>query len=63
METNMSSLARMQFASIQESLPIIECRIARMDGQARNRLVARLAALDQTEATLRDKLGEPGVTV
>ena len=60
----MLSLARMQFVSIQESLPAVERMIAAtVDRDCRNRLVDRLATLDQEAATLRDKLGEPGVSV
>ena len=56
-------LAKMQYHSLSESLPVVSKMIdATKDREIRNRLVMRLALLDQKLAELRDALGLPGIT-
>lgn len=58
------TLAKMQYHSLSESLPVVSKMIdATKDREIRNRLVMRLALLDQKLAELRDALGLPGLTV
>jgi hypothetical protein len=50
--------SRMMFVSIEEAMPEIESAIAlTKDRDFRNRMVVRLALLDQRMAELRDKIG------
>lgn len=60
----MATLAQMQYVSIQESLPVVSKMIdATRDRDLRDRLVVRLARLDQESAALRDRLNLPGLQV